>query len=209
VLKQAGGLHKFMNWDRPILTDSGGYQVYSLAANRKLKEDGVEFRSHIDGSKLWFTPENIMDTQREIGADIIMAFDECTPWPCEKAYAEKSMNLTHRWLKRCVDHFNNTARSQIKTIISRNSNITPSAKQKIENLILNPTTKQAIENCGCNRKFIQSGGQLIILKNNKTANTHNIQTNTHHNKSKAYHKSKINHKINSKSKTNMNRHKII
>jgi len=108
-----------------------------------------------------------------------------------------------------IDHFNNTARSQIKTIISRNSNITPSAKQKIENLILNPTTKQAIENCGCNRKFIQSGGQLIILKNNKTANTHNIQTNTHHNKSKAYHKSKINHKINSKSKTNMNRHKII
>jgi queuine tRNA-ribosyltransferase len=108
VLKQAGGLHKFMNWDRPILTDSGGYQVYSLAANRKLKEDGVEFRSHIDGSKLWFTPENIMDTQREIGADIIMAFDECTPWPSEKVYAEKSMHLTHRWLKRCVEHFKAT-----------------------------------------------------------------------------------------------------
>jgi queuine tRNA-ribosyltransferase len=108
ILKQAGGLHKFMNWDRPILTDSGGYQVYSLAANRKLKEEGVEFRSHIDGSKLLFTPENVMDTQREIGADIIMAFDECTPWPCEKSYAEKSMHLTHRWLKRCVEHFNTT-----------------------------------------------------------------------------------------------------
>ncbi len=108
VLQQAGGLHKFINWDRPILTDSGGYQVYSLSANRKLKEEGVEFRSHIDGSKLMFTPENVMDTQRLIGADIIMAFDECTPWPCEKGYAEKSMHLTHRWLKRCVNHFENT-----------------------------------------------------------------------------------------------------
>ena len=108
VLHEAGGLHKFMNWDRPILTDSGGYQVYSLSNNRKLKEEGVEFRSHIDGSKLLFTPENVMDTQRAIGADIIMAFDECTPWPCEKLYAEKSMNLTHRWLDRCVSHFNNT-----------------------------------------------------------------------------------------------------
>ena len=84
VLKEAGGLHKFMNWDRPILTDSGGYQVYSLSENRKLKEEGVEFRSHIDGSKLLFTPEKVMDIQRVIGADIIMAFDECTPWPCEK-----------------------------------------------------------------------------------------------------------------------------
>jgi len=109
VLQQAGGLHKFINWDRPILTDSGGYQVYSLSANRKLKEEGVEFRSHIDGSKLMFTPENVMDTQRLIGADIIMAFDECTPWPCEKGYAEKSMHLTHRWLQRCVNHFNNTS----------------------------------------------------------------------------------------------------
>jgi queuine tRNA-ribosyltransferase len=108
ILHQAGGLHKFMNWDRPILTDSGGYQVYSLAANRKLKEDGVEFRSHIDGSKLLFTPENVIDTQRIIGADIIMAFDECTPWPCEKNYAEKSMHLTHRWLERCVRHFAST-----------------------------------------------------------------------------------------------------
>ncbi len=108
VLQQAGGLHKFMNWDRPILTDSGGYQVYSLAANRKLIEAGVEFRSHIDGSKLLFTPENVIDTQRKIGADIIMAFDECTPWPCDKLYAEKSMHLTHRWLKRCQDQFQNT-----------------------------------------------------------------------------------------------------
>ncbi|MCB9252602.1 MAG: tRNA guanosine(34) transglycosylase Tgt [Flavobacteriales bacterium] len=108
VLKEAGGLHKFMNWDRPILTDSGGYQVYSLAANRKLKEDGVEFRSHIDGRKLMFTPENVIDTQRLIGADIIMAFDECTPWPCEKKYAENSMHLTHRWLQRCVEHFKET-----------------------------------------------------------------------------------------------------
>ncbi len=108
VLKKAGGLHRFMNWDRPILTDSGGYQVYSLAANRKLKEEGVEFRSHIDGSKLMFTPEIVMDIQREIGADFVMAFDECTPWPCEKSYAEKSMHLTHRWLQRCIAHFNNT-----------------------------------------------------------------------------------------------------
>lgn len=108
ILQLAGGLHKFMNWPKSILTDSGGYQVYSLSANRKLKEEGVEFRSHIDGRKLMFTPENVMDTQRMIGADIMMAFDECTPWPCDKGYAEKSMHLTHRWLQRCVHHFNRT-----------------------------------------------------------------------------------------------------
>ena len=136
ILKQAGGLHKFINWDRPILTDSGGYQVYSLSANRKLKEDGVEFRSHIDGSKLLFTPENVMDTQREIGADIIMAFDECTPWPCDKTYAEKSMHLTHRWLKRCVEHFNTTeglyGYSQTLFPIVQGSTFTDLRKQSAE-----------------------------------------------------------------------------
>ena len=105
VLEKAGGLHQFMGWDRPLLTDSGGYQVYSLAENRKINEEGVKFTSHIDGSKHFFTPENIIDIQRCIGADIIMAFDECTPYPCEYNYARKSMDLTHRWLKRCCDHF--------------------------------------------------------------------------------------------------------
>ena len=108
VLKKAGGLHKFNAWSRPILTDSGGYQVFSLADNRKIKEEGVTFKSHIDGSKHLFTPEYAMDIQRVIGADIIMAFDECTPYPCEYRYAKKSMDLTHRWLKRCVSHFNAT-----------------------------------------------------------------------------------------------------
>lgn len=108
IINQAGGLHKFINWQRPILTDSGGFQVYSLSSNRKLKENGVEFRSHIDGRKLIFTPENVIDTQRMIGADIIMAFDECTPYPCEKQYAENSMHLTHRWLDRCISRFEQT-----------------------------------------------------------------------------------------------------
>jgi queuine tRNA-ribosyltransferase len=102
VLEQAGGLHKFMNWDKPILTDSGGYQVFSLSANRKLREEGALFQSHIDGSKHLFSPENVMDIQRSIGADIIMAFDECPPYPSDYAYAKKSMDLTHRWLQRCV-----------------------------------------------------------------------------------------------------------
>ncbi|MEY2905190.1 MAG: hypothetical protein RJA52_1206 [Bacteroidota bacterium] len=101
VMKTAGGLHNFMKWDRPILTDSGGYQVYSLGNNRKIKEEGVTFQSHIDGSKHLFTPESVMEIQRLIGADIVMAFDECTPYPCSYDYAEKSMELTHRWLKRC------------------------------------------------------------------------------------------------------------
>jgi queuine tRNA-ribosyltransferase len=108
ILEQAGGLHKFNGWDRPILTDSGGYQVYSLGANRKITEEGVIFKSHIDGSKHTFTPEGVMDIERTIGADIIMAFDECTPYPCEYEYAKKSMHLTHRWLKRCVDRVNST-----------------------------------------------------------------------------------------------------
>ncbi len=108
VLNKAGGLHKFINWERPILTDSGGYQVYSLTEVRKIKEEGVTFRSHIDGSKHLFTPENVMDTQRIIGADIIMAFDECTPYPCDYRYARKSMEMTHRWLKRCCDRFDST-----------------------------------------------------------------------------------------------------
>lgn len=108
ILEKAGGLHKFMNWDRNILTDSGGYQVYSLSANRKIKEEGVKFKSHIDGSYHIFTPENVMEIQRSIGADIIMAFDECTPYPCEYRYAQKSMLMTHRWLDRCITHLEKT-----------------------------------------------------------------------------------------------------
>lgn len=104
ILEQAGGLHKFINWDRNILTDSGGYQVYSLSANRKIKEEGVKFKSHIDGSYHTFTPENVMEIQRTIGADIIMAFDECTPYPCDYNYAKRSMHMTHRWLDRCINH---------------------------------------------------------------------------------------------------------
>jgi queuine tRNA-ribosyltransferase len=108
ILKEAGGLHKFINWNKPILTDSGGYQVYSLANNRKLKEDGAHFASHIDGSKHIFSPENVIDIQRIIGADIIMAFDECTPYPCEYKYAKKSLELTHKWLDRGIEKFKNT-----------------------------------------------------------------------------------------------------
>jgi queuine tRNA-ribosyltransferase len=108
VLKEAGGLHHFNGWHKPILTDSGGYQVFSLANNRKIKEEGVTFQSHIDGSKHLFTPENVMETQRVIGADIIMAFDECPPWPAEYKYVQKSMELTHRWLDRCVTRLNET-----------------------------------------------------------------------------------------------------
>jgi queuine tRNA-ribosyltransferase len=108
ILEAAGGLHGFNGWDRPILTDSGGYQVFSLAANRKLTEDGALFQSHIDGSRHLFTPERVMEIQRSIGADIIMAFDECPPYPSEYDYARKSMELTHRWLARCVKHFGDT-----------------------------------------------------------------------------------------------------
>ncbi len=108
ILKESGGIHGFSNWDRPILTDSGGYQVYSLANTRKIKEEGSMFKSHIDGSKHTFSPENVMDIQRVLGADIIMAFDECTPYPCEKDYARNSMHLTHRWLDRCMKRFYET-----------------------------------------------------------------------------------------------------
>lgn len=104
VLEAAGGLHKFINWDRNILTDSGGYQVYSLSGRRKINEEGVKFKSHIDGSMHFFTPENVMEIQRTIGADIIMAFDECTPYPCDYNYAKRSMHMTHRWLDRCINH---------------------------------------------------------------------------------------------------------
>jgi queuine tRNA-ribosyltransferase len=107
TIEQAGGLHRFMGWDRPILTDSGGYQVYSLAESRKITEEGVTFQSHIDGSRHTFTPEFVIDIQRTIGADIIMAFDECTPFPCDLDYATNSMELTHRWLQRCKTHFSN------------------------------------------------------------------------------------------------------
>lgn len=108
ILKKAGGLHKFNTWDKPILTDSGGYQVYSLSDRRKITEEGATFKSHIDGSKHLFTPEYVMDIQRIIGADFIMAFDECTPYPCEYNYARRSMEMTHRWLKRCIERFDGT-----------------------------------------------------------------------------------------------------
>ena len=108
ILRKAGGLHKFNRWEKPILTDSGGFQVFSLTGIRKLKEEGCEFRSHIDGSKHFFTPENVMDTERIIGADIIMAFDECAPGEAEYSYAKKSMQMTHRWLDRCIKRFNET-----------------------------------------------------------------------------------------------------
>jgi queuine tRNA-ribosyltransferase len=109
ILEQAGGLHKFMNWDRPILTDSGGYQVYSLSKNRKINPEGVVFKSHIDGSKHTFTPENVMDIQRSIGADIIMAFDECPPYPCDKTYARESLHITNQWLDRCFKRLDETS----------------------------------------------------------------------------------------------------
>jgi len=109
VIAKAGGLHKFIGWERPMLTDSGGYQIYSLGANRKITEEGVIFKSHIDGSKHTFTAEGVMDIERTIGADIIMAFDECTPYPCEYEYARKSMEMTHRWLTRCVNRVNETS----------------------------------------------------------------------------------------------------
>lgn len=105
VLQNAGGLHNFINWQRPMLTDSGGYQVYSLSSQRKIKEEGAKFKSHIDGSAHLFTPENVMQIQREIGADFIMAFDECTPYPCDRRYAERSLGLTNRWLDRCKKAF--------------------------------------------------------------------------------------------------------
>ena len=103
IIKKSGGLHKFIGWNRPILTDSGGYQVYSLSANRKIKEEGVKFKSHIDGSYHFFTPENVVEIQKNIGADIIMPLDECTPYPCNYKYAKQSMDRTHRWLKRCLE----------------------------------------------------------------------------------------------------------
>jgi len=109
ILEQAGGLHKFMHWDRNILTDSGGYQVYSFSSTRKIKEEGVRFKSHIDGSYHFFSPEKSMEIQRSIGADIIMAFDECTPYPCEYAYAKRSMHMTHRWLDRCISYLQQNA----------------------------------------------------------------------------------------------------
>ena len=108
ILEQAGGLHRFMNWSGPILTDSGGYQVYSLSDNRKIKEEGVTFKSHIDGSKHFFSPERAIEIQRKIGGDIIMAFDECTPYPCDFNYAKQSMHMTHRWLDRCLKFHHNT-----------------------------------------------------------------------------------------------------
>ena len=108
VIEDAGGLHRFNHWNRPILTDSGGYQVYSLSQQRKIKEDGVKFQSHIDGSRHFFSPESVVDIQRKIGADIMMAFDECTPYPCEERYATRSMHLTHKWLDACINRHRET-----------------------------------------------------------------------------------------------------
>ena len=112
IIKNCGGIHDFMSWDKLILTDSGGYQVYSLSNNRKIKEDGVKFKSHIDGSYHFFSPEKAIQIQKNIGADIIMAFDECTPYPCTQDYARKSMNLTHRWLKRCISEFDSIEKNR-------------------------------------------------------------------------------------------------
>lgn len=109
VIETSGGLHQFIHWSKPILTDSGGYQVYSLSQQRKIKEEGVKFRSHIDGSLHVFTPESVIDVQRKIGADIMMAFDECTPYPCDEKYATRSMHMTHRWLDRCIERHNETS----------------------------------------------------------------------------------------------------
>jgi queuine tRNA-ribosyltransferase len=109
ILEKAGGLHRFISWDKPILTDSGGFQIFSLSHRRQMKEEGATFQSHIDGSRHLFTPENVMDTQRSIGADIIMAFDECTPGTADYRYAKQSMELTHRWLDRCIDRFDSTS----------------------------------------------------------------------------------------------------
>ena len=120
ILKDAGGLHKFNGWDRPILTDSGGYQVYSLANQRKITEEGATFASHIDGTKHLFTPERVMDIQREIGADIIMAFDECPPYPSTYEYAKKSMHMTHRWLDRCFDRLD-----QVEPLYGYNQTLFP------------------------------------------------------------------------------------
>ena len=113
IIENAGGLHKFMNWNNNILTDSGGYQVYSLSNNRKINNEGVKFKSHIDGSYHFFKPEDAIDIQRSIGADIIMAFDECAPYPCDKIYARKSMELTHNWLDRCITRFNTTKKKYL------------------------------------------------------------------------------------------------
>ena len=114
IIKNCGGIHDFMSWDKLVLTDSGGYQVYSLSNNRKIKEDGVKFKSHIDGSYHFFSPEKAIQIQKNIGADIIMAFDECTPYPCTKDYARKSTNLTHRWLKRCISEFESTDKNRYR-----------------------------------------------------------------------------------------------
>ena len=136
LLEKIGGIHKFISWNRPILTDSGGYQVYSLSGRRKITEEGVKFKSHIDGSSHFFSPENVMDIQKSIGADIIMAFDECTPYPCDYSYAKSSTQMTHRWLERCVDSFNNSPNkynySQVLFPIVQGSTYSDLRKQSAE-----------------------------------------------------------------------------
>jgi queuine tRNA-ribosyltransferase len=153
LIQEAGGLHLFNSWKKPMLTDSGGYQVYSLSNNRKIKEEGVTFQSHVDGAKHFFTPENVMDIQRSIGADIIMAFDECTPYPCEYKYAEKSMHLTHRWLERCIKQFDNTTcphgYEQTLSPIVQGSTFTDLRKQSAEFI------------ANCNRPMNAIGGLSV------------------------------------------------
>ncbi len=155
ILQKGGGLHKFMNWDGPILTDSGGYQVYSLSGMRKIKEEGVKFASHIDGSKHLFTPERAIDIQREIGADIIMAFDECTPYPCDRKYAERSMHLTHRWLKRCIDHFDS---EENKPLYGHNQILAPI----IQGSVYSDLRKRSAEKIASYEREINAIGGLSV-----------------------------------------------
>ena len=151
VIENAGGLHKFNGWDKPVLTDSGGYQVYSLAAQRKLTNEGVVFQSHIDGSKHKFTPERAIDIQRTIGADIMMAFDECTPYPCSYEYAEKSLKITHKWLDRCFEQYNNTegkyGYSQALFPIVQGSTYKDLRKQSAEEIASHNAEGNAIGGC--------------------------------------------------------------
>ena len=153
VFNKVGGIHKFTNWDLPILTDSGGYQVYSISEKRKITEQGVEFQSHIDGSKHFFTPERIIDIQLNIGADFIMAFDECTPYPCEKSYAEKSMKLTHEWLRRCKTQF-----LKKNNIYGYESNLIPIIQGSVYKDLRRISTKEI---CSHDFKAVAIGGLSV------------------------------------------------
>tara|TARA_B100001750_G_scaffold150125_1_gene120272 strand:+ start:2407 stop:3537 length:1131 start_codon:yes stop_codon:yes gene_type:complete len=153
IFKKTGGIHKFINWDLPILTDSGGYQVYSIAEKRKITDEGVEFQSHIDGSKHFFTPEKIIDIQLNIGADFIMAFDECTPYPCDKSYAKKSMKLTHDWLQRCQTQY-----SKKNNIYGYRSNLIPIIQGSVYKDLRKISTKKI---CSYDFKAVAIGGLSV------------------------------------------------